>query len=131
MENTSGFTLIELIIAVVIVGILASIALPNYQAFIQDGRRAEGQTALLDIAGRQEQFFLDNHQYTADLRNLGLGVNPFISEDAWYSISAACGAVGDAFACSDGFVLIATPQGGQVPDGNLVLDSLGNRFGNW
>ncbi|MGI2027909.1 type IV pilin protein [Endozoicomonas acroporae] len=131
MGKASGFTLIELIIAVVIVGILASIAVPSYQNAIQNGRRAEGQTALLDIAGRQEQFFLDNHQYTADLRNLGLGANPFISDEGWYSISAACGGNGDVFACSDGFVLIATPQGGQVPDGGLVLDSLGNRFGNW
>lgn len=105
--------------------------MPSYQNTIQNGRRAEGQTALLDIAGRQEQFFLDNHQYTADLRNLGLGANPFISEDGWYSISAACGAAGDAFACSDGFVLIATPQGGQVPDGNLGLNSLGDKSGTW
>lgn len=131
MRNASGFTLIELMIAVVIVGILASIALPSYQSYMQNGRRAEGQSALLDIAGRQEQFFLDNHQYTSDLTNLGLNASPFISEDGWYSISAACGNAGDAFACTDGFVLIATPQGGQVSDGNLSLNSLGSKSGKW
>ncbi|MEO0444019.1 MAG: type IV pilin protein [Pseudomonadota bacterium] len=63
MQNAKGFTLIELMIAVVIVAILAAVAVPSYQSFIQDGRRAECKGFVLDIASRQERFFTQNSNY--------------------------------------------------------------------
>ena len=126
MKKQYGFTLIELMIVVAIIAILASIAYPSYQSSLLDGRRSEGQTALLNIAGRQEQFFLDNKIYATNLTLLGLNTSPFITEDGWYSISAAC--VGG---CSNGYILTATPQRSQAADGNLTMDSLGTKTGTW
>lgn len=59
----AGFTLIELMIAVVVVGILAAIALPQYTEFVQRSRIADATSALNDFRTRMEQFFQDNRTY--------------------------------------------------------------------
>jgi len=68
----TGFTLIELMIAVAIVGILAAIAVPNYSEYVKRASRAEAASALLDAANKQEQYFVDNRAYTNKLTDLGV-----------------------------------------------------------
>lgn len=65
-----GFTLIEVMIAVVIIGILASIAYPSYTQYIAQSARSEGLAALMRIANLQEQYYLDNKKYATDLTKL-------------------------------------------------------------
>jgi type IV pilus assembly protein PilE len=57
--SVRGFTLIELIIAVAIVGILVAVALPSYRDHVRKSRRAEAQAYLMAVAGRQQQFLID------------------------------------------------------------------------
>jgi len=71
-KKQHGFTLIELMIAVAIVGILAAIVLPNYTEYVKRASRAEAVAALLDAANKQEQYFVDNREYTTDFTDLGL-----------------------------------------------------------
>jgi len=59
-------------IAVAIVGILASIALPNYTEYVKRASRAEAAAALLDAANKEEQYFVDNREYTETFTDLGL-----------------------------------------------------------
>ncbi len=73
-QKTSGFTLIELMVTVAIVGILAAVALPSYRNSVLKSARSEGKSALLEVATRQEQFYLDNKTYTITMAALGLPV---------------------------------------------------------
>jgi type IV pilus assembly protein PilE len=58
-----GFTMLEVMIVVAIVGILAAIALPNYADYIKRGKIIEATSALSDLRTRYEQFYLDNRTY--------------------------------------------------------------------
>lgn len=126
-QGARGFTLLELLIVVAIIGILSSFALPAYQNGVQRGGRAEGHSALLQVASDQERFFNDNNSYSTNAQPL---VNPVVatrtSDSGLYSVSvAACtgGAIGNCF------IATATPQGSQASDScaNLTLTNTGLR----
>jgi len=76
-----GFTLIELMIVVAIVAILSAIAYPSYERYVIKTKRSVAQSALLQVADRQQQFFMDNKQFAADLTNLGFPANPYVLND--------------------------------------------------
>ena len=58
-----GFTLIELMIVVAVIGILSAIAYPSYQEFVAKGRRADGKATLLMAQQWMERFYSENYSY--------------------------------------------------------------------
>jgi len=82
-----GFTLIELMIVIMVVGILVGIALPGYQDSVRKSRRSAAQAAMLDIANRQQQFMLANRVYAADFTTLRYSVPTEVSERYTCSLS--------------------------------------------
>ena len=121
-----GFTLIELMVTVVIVGILAAIVYPGYQQVVRKSRRAEAKVALLDLAARQERYFTMNNKYASTPDALGYSGEEFPVDvayggQAYYRLSVSLGATANAFYAS------ASPTGGQVRDpcGTYTLNHLG------
>jgi type IV pilus assembly protein PilE len=64
-HSTNGFTLIELMIVVAIIGLLAAVAIPSYQDSIRKGKRAEGRTALTELLQQQERFATQRNTYAS------------------------------------------------------------------
>ncbi|TGD74200.1 type IV pilin protein [Mangrovimicrobium sediminis] len=123
-----GFTLMELMIVVVIIGILAGVALPSYQEALRKGKRADAKSALQDAANRQERFMLDRSTYTSDPNDIGMPT-PFRSEEGYYQISMAACPTGSLGTC---YTLTATPVPGGAQDddgrcGNFILNSDGSK----
>lgn len=124
-----GFTLIELMVTVAIIGILASIAFPSYQQYIVKGNRAAAQAEMLDIASRQQQFLLADREY-ADLSKLNASGYAVSSEvSAKYTLTVDT----DNSATPPIFTITMTPTGSQTEDGVLTLNSAGVKTpaGKW
>lgn len=115
----NGFTLIELMITVVIIGILATIALPAYQEYVKRGHRAAAQSEMMDIANREQQFFLANRSYATTLA--GLSYTLPASVGARYTAAIAA----NNAATPPNFTITFTATGAQATDGNLTLNSAG------
>ncbi len=87
-NNTQkGFTLIEVIITVAIIGILSAIAIPSYTESVKKGKRSDAKVELLRIAQMQESFFVQNLSYARDLTQLGFAANTVNSEEGLYDIT--------------------------------------------
>jgi type IV pilus assembly protein PilE len=65
-KNSRGFTLIELMIVVAILGILAALALPSYQSYTERGDRASARSGLLEAQQFMERFYVANDAYNSD-----------------------------------------------------------------
>lgn len=121
LKAQKGFTLIEIMIVVVIIGILASIAYPSYQEYVRRANRAEGQAFLLDIAARQERFFSQNNAYVTSASEVSKLGGAASSETNKYGLSISAGAG------SGGFALTATPNFTDTKCGALTLNAKGER----
>jgi type IV pilus assembly protein PilE len=125
-----GFTLVELMIVVAVIGILAAIAYPNYTEYVLRGKRAEARTALLDLMQQQERFLTQNGTYALVPTNTAF--KTFSGDSAasgHYTLSAeACPAPAptDLRLCVQ---LTATlnATGSDPIAGNLGLNSAGNK----
>jgi type IV pilus assembly protein PilE len=105
-----GFTLIEVLVTCVIVGILTAIALPSYTNQIQKSRRSDAKSALVGAAGQMERYFTERGTYaTATLGSASTNVYPSASQNGYYTLSLAN-------LTASTYTLRATPAGAQVGD---------------
>ena len=135
-RSSRGFTLIELMIVVLIVGILAAIGYPAYTGYVLRAKRGDGKALLMDAQARMERLYFDNNSYDDDanpdavaLTALGYTTNPVLSSERNYTLTIAVGPTG---AMRTSYALTATPVGsGRNPPfvdpkcGNLGLNSRG------
>lgn len=124
-KSSIGFTLVELMITVAIIGILASIAYPSYTDFMLRSNRAEAQRELMRLANLQEQVFVDTRSYAENMTGLGVSSEEYTTESGNYVIK-----VSDVTSVSSApkFTLQAEAKNNQVNDTDctsLKIDYLG------
>jgi type IV pilus assembly protein PilE len=83
-----GFTLIELVVAMVIAAILAAIAIPSYNNYVRKGRRTDAKSALLDIASLEERYFTTNNVYSTTATDIGYAAWPATVGAGYYQVQA-------------------------------------------
>jgi len=87
-QKMRGVTLLELMIVVVIIGIMAAIAYPNYRDFAARAKRNEAKAILLEIAQNQERFYLQNSTY-GTLSQLGYAGDTITTDTGSYDVTIA------------------------------------------
>ncbi len=126
-----GFSLIELLIAIVVVAILTAIAFPSYQSHLRKGSRAAAQAVLIDTANRQAQYLLDARNYAvgpAALSALNITLPTEVS--VFYSVAVENASGGTTPTTPPTFLIKATPIAGtrQEVDGELKLAHDGGKW---
>lgn len=137
-----GFTLVEVMIVVAILGIIASIAFPSYRNYVLRGNRTAAKTVLTEVASAQENFMTDRKRYATTLVEAGFPGNTFVinrqgmkwaaapaGEPIVYQFSMVTTPAGSP--TPTGFTVTATTQGGQTRDRctTLTLNNLGTKAG--
>jgi type IV pilus assembly protein PilE len=131
LRRQQGFSLIELLIAVVVVAILTAIAFPSYQGYLRKGSRAAAQALLIDAANRQAQYLLDARNYAVGPGALAaLNITLPTEVASFYSIAVENSSGGTTPTTPPTFLIKATPITGtrQEVDGELRL---GHDGGKW
>lgn len=119
-KSHTGFTLIELMVAVAVVGILASLAYPAYMEQVARARRADAQTVLMEGAQAMQRYYSAHNTYASATLPAGVQVVPKFADASHKTYSVAVTSADAA-----GFTLTATPVRTDARCGNLTLTGAG------
>lgn len=122
-----GFSLIELMIVVGIIGILGTVAFPSYTKYVTRGNRTDAMETLVEIMNQQQRFALRQRRFATNLTQLGYpNATVETSRDLYVIKAEVC--TGETIQRC--VILTATPQGGQAGDGDITLNSRGEKEWN-
>jgi type IV pilus assembly protein PilE len=119
---SKGFSLIELMISIAILGIISAIAIPSYLGSVQKSRRNDAAEALLQLAVAQEQFYAQQGTYTTNIStSAGLNKGSTTSRQGYYNLTATAGPTNSI---KTSFILVATATAGQEKDTDCAVFSI-------
>ena len=87
MKQNRAFTLIELLVVVLIIGILASVALPKYQKAVEKSKAVQALAVIRSVAAAQEAYFMANGTYALNLNDLAIDI-PWTGNTRWIAGSS-------------------------------------------
>lgn len=122
MKKSLGFTLVEVMIAVAIIGVIASLAYPSYLSYLRDSRRADAEGVLVEMAAWMERRYTVDGRYDNGAINLPIQKSPRDGAARHYDVAVTASA-------AESFTLTATAVGGQTEEecGNLTITQTGAR----
>lgn len=122
--TSGGFTLIEVMVVVAIVGVLLAVALPGYRQYVERGDRASARAGLLEAQQFMERFYVANDSYSTDKGGTAVALPARYAsvpvESPRYSLSVAASA-----STPNQYTLTATPLQTVNKCGNLTLEHTG------
>ena len=144
-QKDQGFTLIELMITVAILGILSAITVPSYMAYVQKSKRTDAKVELLKIAQLQESYYVQNLSYAKQLNGtsasggLSMSAATLTTENGYYSVTMSATDSGGGTCAGNNtdpcvsYAIKAVPKstGGQASDSScqeFLITNTGARF---
>lgn len=123
--KSAGFSLIEVMIVVAILGIILGIGVPSYSSYMEKTRRADAIALLSEVAGEQERFFTENNRYATTMTEMGYTAATELSENGFYGVSVTASG-------GTTFTLTAAPIAGEPQEndtkcGSFTINSAGSK----
>jgi type IV pilus assembly protein PilE len=133
MTKFKGFSLIELLIVMTIIGIIATLGIPAYSKQVDAAKRSDGKAMMMKVQLKMERYVFDNNTYPSSLAMMsGYNADIIISAEGYYEVNI----VAESSDCPiiSCYVVRGVPnvsQQGQEVDGEMLLNSNGTRSGAW
>lgn len=118
MKISQGFTLIELMVVVAIIGILASLAYPSYMESVRKSNRADAKATMLQVAGQEERYYTENNVYGSMIA-IGYAAESIASQSGRHNITLATANADSTY------IISATPVSIDTTCGVLTLTNTG------
>ena len=118
--NRKGFTLVEVLIVVIIIGILAAIGIPQFSASIEKAKGGEARAGLGHIQTAEKVYYAENESYTTTLTNLDISLT-----QRYWAFTITTGGSGTEYTAT------ATRSGGSRANQTITMNESGTIAGDW
>ncbi len=126
-KRTKGFSLVELIIVIAIIGLLAAVAIPSYNSYMLQSRRVDATSFLIEVASEQVRFYSEYNRYSDKMSELGFGAaDTAESDEGFYTVTITTADNNSRYSATAA-PMAGSPQLKDVECANFTLNSSAQR----